>query len=139
MQRQTNIPAVFLWEHSCRVKGHAQGRRMRLDFDFRRDCSLTTVVVPFRLRSIGDAIAIAEWPTEVAAVLPQIIDLVWRQVVTQPIASVLSGPDRIRSWINGETDGVPQTICEDSFSGAVIIEFQHCRSTLVFFDAHIAT
>jgi len=128
VQRQKNIPR-YSSGNIVPLKGHAQGRRMRLDFDFRRMFPYNGRR-PLQSAIDRDAIAIAECQPKLPPFCPD-HDLVWRQVVTSQSRPFLSGPDRILLGLTANRTA-SSAICEDSFSGAVIIEFQHAARRLSF-------
>ncbi len=95
------------------VEGQTERRGVRLQVDGGRNAAGATARAFGLVLGIHDAIAVAERPAEIAAALAEVVDLIGRQVVAQPIAAVFAGPDGARLLVEGKAHGVAQSARED--------------------------
>src|SRR6185369_12763137 len=110
---------------------------MGLHFDRRSD--RLRAIIGFALRSIWNAIAIAIRPASVTAISPEIIDLFWRQIVAQPVAAVVGGPNGVGFRIHRESNCVPQAGSKCALAASVIVGLSHGGATLIILHANVAT
>ncbi len=109
---------------------------MCLQLDPGRNCNAATLRRSAEV-GIGNAIAVAVRPAEVAAADTEIVDLVRRQVVAKPIAAVVGRLDRARPFVERQPHRVPQATGEDVLPGTILVHLGNCRSPGIALHTHV--
>src|ERR1700736_6476158 len=111
---------------------------MRLHLNLWTNHALATIVSGLREIRVGNVVAVAEWPAEIASAPTEIDNNVRRHIVTQIVAAIHCSPHRVRLRIDGQANRVAQAFGKDLLSGAIGVVFGDSRAPWIFLDADVA-
>src|ERR1700690_2436633 len=79
-----DVVSIFSGELGTFTKCYSQRSGVRLHLNFRLEHILAVIVSSFGEIRIGHAVAIAIRPARIAAIFPEIVDCLRREIVSQP-------------------------------------------------------